>query len=92
MVISKPVMDGERCTEVKVEGQPRYPFGAIGGVRAENEVRAWLVSEGFLTSAKSGSRAERAAGAESGGTHRTTEQDRWERVQWGQGLQVVASH
>lgn len=62
MVISKPVMDGERCTEVKVEGQPRYPFGAIGGVRAENEVTAWLVSEAFSPPAKSGSRAEQAAG------------------------------
>ena len=55
-------MDGERCTEVKVEGQPRYPFGAIEGVRAENEVTAWLVSEAFSPPAKSGSRAERAAG------------------------------
>lgn len=56
------MMDGERCTEVKVEGQPRYPFGAIGGVRAKNEVTAWLVSKAFSPPAKSGSHAKRAAG------------------------------
>ena len=87
-------MDRERCTEVKVQGQPRYSFAAIGGVRAGNGVTAWLISEAFSPPAKSGSCAKGGGVGElcQAGAHGTAEQGRCKRARWGQDLQVVAGH